>query len=236
MTCAGGLTCRWQVDQAGGARRLTDTYRNDVGALDASMVASAAIAKAVKTPNMGGAKYATDAGLATGRVASGAHGHTGYVVELTGALHAAHKTQWQQEHACLREGCGSKHGQLETVASACCQLQEAIARVSTKHNCANSSFSSNPATYCCIFLHLMWAVCHGYCLVCCHFRWQVDMATGARRLSSNRDRSGVGSLDATLAASDAISKAVKTPSMGSAKFATDAGIKTQRVGGMAHSG
>jgi hypothetical protein len=62
------------------------------------------------------------------------------------------------------------------------------------------------------------------------------MATGGRRLHSNRDRSGVGSLDATLAASDAISKAVKTPSMGSAKFATDAGIKTQRVGAMAHTG
>jgi hypothetical protein len=61
------------------------------------------------------------------------------------------------------------------------------------------------------------------------------MAGGRRRLHSNRDRSGVGSLDATLAASDAISKAVKTPSLGSAKFATDAGIKTQRVGAMAHS-
>jgi hypothetical protein len=66
--------------------------------------------------------------------------------------------------------------------------------------------------------------------------WEVDSASGGRRMLSNRDRSGVGSLDATLAAADAISKAVKTPSMGSAKFATDAGIKTQRVGGMAHTG
>jgi hypothetical protein len=94
ITCAGGLTCRLEVDQASGGRRLTDTYRNDVSALDAGMAASAAIAKAVKTPNMGGAKYATDAGIATGRVASGAHRHTGYVVELAGTLHAAHMQQW----------------------------------------------------------------------------------------------------------------------------------------------
>jgi hypothetical protein len=64
------------TDQAMGGRRLAGNYRDDVGGLDASMAASAAIAKAVKTPNMSGAKYATDAGLATGRVASGAHGHT----------------------------------------------------------------------------------------------------------------------------------------------------------------
>lgn len=73
-------------------------------------------------------------------------------------------------------------------------------------------------------------------LFCGECSFETDMASGGRRLVSNRDRTGVGSLDATLAAADAINKAVKTPSMGSAKFATDAGIKTQRVGGMAHTG
>jgi hypothetical protein len=132
----------WEADMAGGRRRLhSNRDRSGVGSLDATLAASDAISKAVKTPSLGSAKFATDAGIKTQRVGAMAHSS-----------------------------------------------------------------------------------------------WEVDSASGGRRMLSNRDRSGVGSLDATLAAADAISKAVKTPSMGSAKFATDAGIKTQRVGGMAHTG
>jgi hypothetical protein len=57
-----------------------------------------------------------------------------------------------------------------------------------------------------------------------------------RRMLSNRDRSGVGALDTMNAASNAINKAVKNPSMGSAKFATTVGTRTSRVAGSAHSG
>jgi hypothetical protein len=79
LCCIGHL---WMIDQAVHGRRLTQAghgggSREDVGALDASMAASAAIAKAVKTPSRGSAQYATDAGLAAAHMGSGAHRHTG---------------------------------------------------------------------------------------------------------------------------------------------------------------
>lgn len=67
---------RWMTDQIVGGRRLAEGYRDDVGAMDTAMAASAAIAKAVKTPSTGSAKYATATGIATGRLGSGAQGHT----------------------------------------------------------------------------------------------------------------------------------------------------------------
>lgn len=51
---------------------------------------------------------------------------------------------------------------------------------------------------------------------------------------SNRDRAEVGSLATMNAASSAIAKAVKTPNMGGARYATDVGTKTSRVAG--HTG
>lgn len=73
----------------------------------------------------------------------------------------------------------------------------------------------------------------------CYRRKETDEAAREhplRRMLSNRGRSGVGALDAMNAASNAISKAVKTPNMGSAKFATAVGTKTSRVAASAHSG
>jgi hypothetical protein len=57
-----------------------------------------------------------------------------------------------------------------------------------------------------------------------------------RRLMSNRDRSGIGAMDTLNAASAAIGKAVKTPNMGGAKYATTVGSKAGQIASRAHTG
>jgi hypothetical protein len=133
-----------------GARRLAaagvsgGTYRSDVGAMDTALAASAAITKAVKTPALGSAKFATHVGLSEARVGSGASTHSGPKTDLAAEEHPV------------------------------------------------------------------------------------------RHLLSNRDRAEVGALDTMNAASNAISKAVKTPTMGGAQYATAVGTRTSRVAG--HTG
>lgn len=65
---------------------------------------------------------------------------------------------------------------------------------------------------------------------------QMHSLDGNRRMLSNRDRTGVDAMDTMHAASAAINKAVKTPGLGNAKYATAAGTKLGRVASGAHSG
>lgn len=56
-----------------GARHLLD--RPEMNRMDLMNAASSAVSKAVTTPNLGGAKYATAVGVRTGQV--GGRQHTG---------------------------------------------------------------------------------------------------------------------------------------------------------------
>lgn len=52
-------------------------YHHDAGAMDTALATSATINKAVKTPSLGSAKFATHVGVQVAKVATGNRNHAG---------------------------------------------------------------------------------------------------------------------------------------------------------------